>query len=47
MLRTAGLRQVLAAIAFRFCCARSDAAAAVRERWEKRAERCRRFGEDS
>jgi hypothetical protein len=47
MLRTAGLRQVMAAFAFRFCAWRSDAAGERRERWETRAAEWRRYGEDA
>lgn len=47
MLRTAGLRQVLAAVAFRFCAWRADVALARNALWERCALECRRYGEDA
>ena len=45
MSRTAGFRQVVAAVVFRVCVWRSDAAGARREAWERRAREIREWGE--
>lgn len=47
MSRNAGLRQVLAAVAFRFCAWRADTALGRSALWERRALECRRYGEDA
>lgn len=45
MSRTAGIRQIVAAVVFRVCVWRSDAAGSRREAWERRAMKIRRWGE--
>jgi hypothetical protein len=47
MSRTAGFRQVVAAVVFRVCVWRSDAAGSRRDAWERRAEKIRKWGEDA
>ncbi len=41
-----GLRQLVAAIAFRFCAWRGDRAMVRSEVWDDRARLCRQWGED-